>query len=73
MAWGLGLSWVAFVVWLWRARVNAGRVCDAPQRLRVRWAVLGWVVPVVNLWWPQMVVGDVHRASRPSTAARGLI
>lgn len=68
---GLGLSWVAFAVWLWRARVNAGRMCDAPHRHRVRWVVLGWWVPVVNLWWPQMVVGDVHRASRPTTPARG--
>lgn len=68
---GLALAWVAFVVWLWRARVNAGRMCDAPHRLRVRWAVVGWLVPVANLWWPQMVVGDVHRASRPTTPARG--
>ena len=68
---GLGLSWVAFVAWLWRARINAGRICDAPHRLRIRWTVLAWLVPVGNLWLPQMAVGDVHRASRPSTPARG--
>ncbi|MFC5285980.1 DUF4328 domain-containing protein [Actinokineospora guangxiensis] len=68
---GLALSWVAFAVWLWRARVNAARVCDAGHRLRIRWAVLAWVVPVANLWWPQMVLADVHRASRPSTPERG--
>ncbi|MGX7824200.1 DUF4328 domain-containing protein [Actinokineospora sp. 24-640] len=62
---GLALSWVAFAAWLWRARVNAARIGGGRHRLRIRWAVLGWVVPVVNLWWPQMVVADVYRASRP--------
>lgn len=66
---GLALSWVAFTAWLWRARVNAARIGAGRHRLRVRWAVLAWVVPVVNLWWPQMVVADVHRASRPGAGA----
>ncbi|CRK60137.1 hypothetical protein [Alloactinosynnema sp. L-07] len=68
---GLTLSGIAFIAWLWRARVNSARMCDAPQRLRIRWAVFGWFVPVANLWWPQMVVGDVWRASRPDVPARG--
>lgn len=68
---GVGVSGVAFVAWLVRARIDAGRICDAPHRLRVRWAVGAWVVPVVNLWWPQVVVADVWRASRPDTPARG--
>ncbi|WP_436492507.1 DUF4328 domain-containing protein [Actinokineospora sp. HUAS TT18] len=68
---GLVISGVAFIAWLWRARVNSARMCDAPQRLRIRWSVFGWFVPVANLWWPQMVVGDVWRASRPDVPARG--
>ncbi|UVS82261.1 DUF4328 domain-containing protein [Actinokineospora sp. UTMC 2448] len=67
---GLAVSWLAFAAWLWRARVTAARTCDGAHRHRVRWAVLSWLVPVANLWWPQMVVGDVHRASRPATPAR---
>ncbi|PPK69456.1 DUF4328 domain-containing protein [Actinokineospora auranticolor] len=68
---GVALSGVAFIVWLWRARINAARVCDAPHRLRIRWSVLSWFIPIGNLWLPQMVLGDVWRASRPDTPARG--
>ncbi|SDD44693.1 DUF4328 domain-containing protein [Actinokineospora iranica] len=66
---GVTLSGIAFLAWLWRARVNAARICLAPQRLRIRWAVGAWFVPVANLWWPQMVLGDVWRASRPNAPA----
>ncbi|WP_051386399.1 DUF4328 domain-containing protein [Actinokineospora inagensis] len=68
---GVALSGVAFLMWLWRARVNSARICDAPQRLRIRWAVLSWFIPLGNLWLPQMVLADVWRASRPDTPARG--
>ncbi|SER75128.1 DUF4328 domain-containing protein [Actinokineospora terrae] len=68
---GVALSGIAFLAWLWRARINSARICDAPQRLRIRWAVLAWVIPIGNLWLPQMVLGDVWRASRPDTPARG--
>ncbi|MGQ0839236.1 DUF4328 domain-containing protein [Actinokineospora sp.] len=68
---GLALSGMAFLAWLWRARINSARICDAPQRRRIRWALGSWFVPVANLWWPQMVVADVWRASRPDVPARG--
>ncbi|MBM7770440.1 protein-S-isoprenylcysteine O-methyltransferase Ste14 [Actinokineospora baliensis] len=68
---GVVLSGIAFLAWLWRARINSARICDAPQRLRIRWSVLAWFVPIGNLWLPQMVLGDVWRASRPDTPARG--
>ncbi|MDQ3577770.1 MAG: DUF4328 domain-containing protein, partial [Actinomycetota bacterium] len=68
---GLALSGIAFLAWLWRARINSARLCDAPQRLRIRWSLGSWFVPGLNLWWPQMVVSDVWRASRPDVAGRG--
>ncbi len=68
---GLALSGVSFLAWLWRARVNSARICDAPQRLRIRWAVGAWFVPLGNLWLPQMVLADLWRASRPDTPPRG--
>ncbi|WP_018686384.1 DUF4328 domain-containing protein [Actinokineospora enzanensis] len=68
---GVALSGIAFLFWLWRARINSARICDAPQRLRIRWSVLSWFIPLGNLWLPQMVVGDVWRASHPDTPARG--
>lgn len=57
---------VAFLVWLWRARVNAELVSGAAAHRRSRgWAVGGWFVPVANLWIPYQVVADVWRASSP--------
>src|SRR5699024_9712926 len=31
------------------------------QRRSPHWAVLGWIVPVVNLWFPYQVVADASR------------
>ena len=39
------------------------------QRRAAYWAVLGWIVPVVNLWFPFQVVADAARgvgARRPN-------
>ncbi len=58
-----GLS-ILFVVWLRRARINAERH-DYRQR-RVRgWVFWGWIVPIVNIWFPfQIMVGEL--GSRPA-------
>ncbi|MCR6483444.1 DUF4328 domain-containing protein [Amycolatopsis sp. OK19-0408] len=65
------LTWtaagVAFLVWLWRARVNSEVLAgSAVHRRRRGWVVGAWMAPVVNLWFPYVVVADVWRA----TAAR---
>ena len=54
-----------FLTWLWRARVNAERLCRAEHRLSRGWTVGAWFVPVVNLWFPKQVVADIWRTSRP--------
>ncbi|MFD7448715.1 DUF4328 domain-containing protein [Kitasatospora sp. NPDC059827] len=65
-----GAAGVAFLVWLWRARINAealgGR--DAHRRSRM-WTVGSWTVPVANLWYPYQVVTDIWRASAPRRPA----
>jgi hypothetical protein len=44
-------------------RANVELICHARHR-RVRgWAIGSSVCPVVNLWFPFMVVDDVYRAS----------
>jgi hypothetical protein len=58
-------SAVVFVIWLWQARENAERLCQAPHRRAHGWVIGSWICPVVNLWFPFMVVDDVYRASRP--------
>lgn len=56
---------VVFLVWLWRARQNAENLCMAPHRRARGWVVGSWICPVVNFWFPFMIVDDVYRASRP--------
>jgi hypothetical protein len=71
----MGAVWLAFLAlvaaatvfltWLWRARVNAERLCRAEHRWSRGWTVGAWFVPVVNLWFPRQVVDDIWRTSRP--------
>ncbi|MFB6437203.1 DUF4328 domain-containing protein [Streptomyces sp. NPDC056411] len=57
---------VPFLVWLWRARINAELMSGAAAHRRARgWVVGGWTAPVVNLWIPYQVVRDIWRASAP--------
>ncbi|MFB9431340.1 DUF4328 domain-containing protein [Streptoalloteichus tenebrarius] len=60
---------VVFIVWMFRARDNAEATVPAPHRLGRPWLVLGWGVPVVNLWFPKRIMDDIWRASHPSTPA----
>ncbi len=55
---------IAFIVWLWRARINAENH-GWPQRRARGWAFWGWVIPVVSLWIPFQFLGDIWRAGLP--------
>ena len=59
-----GLS-ILFVVWFYRARINAERHGYRQRRARA-WAFWGWVVPIVNLWFPFQIMGDIWRAGLPA-------
>jgi Domain of unknown function (DUF4328) len=52
-----------------RARENA--VLIAPDRVRrsAVWAWLGWLVPIVSLWFPKQIVDDSWRITSSSAAA----
>lgn len=58
---------IVFLVWLWRARQNAEAVfcTGAPHRKGPGWVVGSWICPIVNWWFPFMIVDDIYRASRP--------
>jgi len=61
---GFLVAMVMFVVWFYRARVNAeGR--GWPQRRSPGWAIAAWVVPVVNFWFPFQIMADIWRAGLP--------
>ncbi len=52
-----------FLVWFHRVRVNAEVFSPEGHEMRRGWTVWGWFVPVVNLWFPRRIAGDVWRAS----------
>lgn len=56
-------------IWLHRVRVNAESFGVDAFRRAARWAVAGWIVPVVNLWFPKQVMDDVWMASDPGRPA----
>lgn len=68
-SWVTIAGWVAaisvFLVWLWRARGNAEALSSRPHRLARGWAVGGWIVPIVNFWFPFRIVHDIWWNSRP--------
>ncbi|MGA5729657.1 DUF4328 domain-containing protein [Streptomyces seoulensis] len=55
----------AFLMWLGRVRDNARALSGRPPKYAGIWVYLGWVVPVVNLWFPRGIVADAYRASAP--------
>ncbi|MCX0270933.1 DUF4328 domain-containing protein [Nocardia zapadnayensis] len=64
------LAWpvvgVLVVGWLVRARANAGLLAPTGHRLPSWWAIVGWLIPIVNFVVPVIVVSDVVRASNPA-------
>jgi hypothetical protein len=63
---GFVAAGIVFMTWLWRARANAESLVPAPHRRGQGWIIGSWICPVVNLWFPFMIVDDVYRASRPT-------
>jgi hypothetical protein len=64
----LGLS-ILFVVWFYRARINAERQGYRQRRAR-GWAFWGWIIPIVNIWFPFQIMGDIWRAGLPAEQRR---
>jgi Domain of unknown function (DUF4328) len=60
---------IVFVVWFRRARINA-EGHDYRQRRARGWAFWGWIIPIVNLWFPFQVMGDIWRAGLPEAKRR---
>ncbi|MFF8791108.1 DUF4328 domain-containing protein [Streptomyces sp. NPDC015125] len=54
---------VVFVVWFHRTRVNAEVFAPEYHARKRGWAIWGWLVPVVNLWFPRQIAADIWNAS----------
>lgn len=55
---------IAFLIWFHRARINAERLGWRQRRARA-WTFWGWIVPIVGLWIPFQLMGDIWRAGLP--------
>ncbi|GAB2684714.1 DUF4328 domain-containing protein [Thalassiella azotivora] len=68
------LALVLTSVWLWAARSTAELVSNRPHARSRVWVWLGWVLPVVSLWFPFQVVRDVLRSHEDGAgrASRGV-
>jgi hypothetical protein len=64
---GFLVAMVMFVVWLYRARINADGH-GWPQRRSPGAAIWSWFAPVVNLFVPFQIVADIWRAGLPAQA-----
>ncbi len=60
---------IMFIVWFRRARIDAEGHGYRQRRAR-GWAFWGWVLPIVNLWFPFQVMGDIWRAGLPPQQRR---
>ncbi|GAA3798511.1 hypothetical protein GCM10022403_035370 [Streptomyces coacervatus] len=56
---------IAFVVWLGRVRDNGGDLAGTRPRYSALWVYFGWIVPIINLWFPRGIVADAYRSSAP--------
>ncbi|MEU9988787.1 DUF4328 domain-containing protein [Streptomyces sp. NPDC048045] len=54
-----------FLSWLWRVRDNAQTLSGQAPKYAGIWVLLGWIVPVVNLWFPRGIVADAYRTTAP--------
>lgn len=62
---------VLTAVWLTAVRRNVEQAAPGSQRRGGVWTWLGWLVPVVSLWFPYQVVTDAGRASTRRALAYG--
>jgi Domain of unknown function (DUF4328) len=63
-----------FLIWFFLVRRNSGGW--GPQRHAQGWAIGGWFVPVIFLWFPFQIADDAWQASQPvgqQPRSRGIV
>lgn len=56
---------LVFVMWLGRVRDNARVLSGQVPRYAGIWVLVGWVIPIGNLWIPRGIVAEAFRDSAP--------
>jgi hypothetical protein len=46
------LSAITFILWLHRATVNVQRITGTEPKYRPRWAIWGFIIPILSFWRP---------------------
>ncbi|WP_234336941.1 DUF4328 domain-containing protein [Streptomyces xylophagus] len=64
---------IVYLCWFVRVRANAGVFDPSTQSMKPGWAVGGWFVPFVNLWYPRRITRDIWDASSPAGARRSYL
>ncbi|MGW2421939.1 DUF4328 domain-containing protein [Streptomyces sp. NPDC001709] len=62
-----------YLSWLLRLRENARVLSGDTPKYAGIWVFLGWLVPVVNLWFPRGIVVDAFRSSAPGRKLPGSV
>ncbi|WP_406301120.1 DUF4328 domain-containing protein [Streptomyces sp. NBC_00885] len=57
------LCGIVFILWFRQMRENAQLCAPDAHRRSPGWAVWGWIVPVVFLWFPRRITLDIGTAS----------
>ena len=58
------LGFVAIIIWSYKAATVASNL-HYPARRGTVWAVIGWIVPVVNFWFPYQAIRDCLAPDNP--------
>lgn len=61
---------IFFLIWFYRARQNVGW-STWPQSRSAGWAIWGWFLPPVLLWFPYQIMCDIWRAGRSPDQRQG--
>ncbi len=69
----LVMSVIVYLCWFVRVRANAGVFAPDTQSMRPGWAIAGWFVPIVSLWYPRRITRDIWDASSPLGARRSYL
>lgn len=64
-------TWIVTSLWLQKVRANAVAIAPHEVRRSEVWSFLGWVVPVVSLWFPKQIVDDSARVAATALTVRG--
>jgi len=61
---------IGYLCWFVRVRANAGVFDPGEQSMQAWWAVVGWFVPGLNLWYPRRITLEIWDAGRSPAGAR---